>query len=45
MCIEGLAATQVLDLAEKREPVGGVGVGERRQEEPPEQEGKHRHRQ
>ena len=45
MCVEGLAATQVLDLAEEREPACRVGVGERRQEEPPEQAGKHSHRQ
>src|SRR6516162_2991684 len=36
---EGFAATQTLDLAEEREPARRVGVGERRQEEPPEQAG------
>ena len=45
MCVEGLAATQVPDRAEEREPACRVGVGERRQEEPPEQTGKHLHRQ
>ena len=45
MCVESLAAPQVFDLAKEREPVGGMGVGERRQEEPPEQAGKHLHRQ
>ena len=36
-CGEGLAAMQVLDLAKEREPACRVGVGERRQEQPPEQ--------
>ena len=31
----GAGATQVLDLATEREPTRRVGVGERRQEEPP----------
>jgi hypothetical protein len=44
-CGEGLAAMQVLDLAKEREPACRVGVGERRQEQPPEQAGKHPHRQ
>src|SRR6516162_1326822 len=43
MCGEGLTVPQALDLAKKREPACRVGVGERRQEEPPEQAGKHRH--
>ena len=37
MCVEGLAATQVPDFTKEREPARRVGVGERRQEEPPEQ--------
>src|SRR5260370_22475503 len=37
---ESLAATQARDLAEKRQPACGVSVGERGQEEPPEQAGK-----
>src|SRR5260370_15076847 len=41
---ESLAATQARDLAEKRQPACGVSVGERGQEEPPEQAGKHPHR-
>jgi hypothetical protein len=45
MCVEGLAATQVPDLTKEREPAPRVGVSERRQEEPPEQAGKHAHRQ
>ena len=44
-CAEGLAATQVLDLAKERQPARRVGVGECGQEEPPEQAGKHPHRQ
>ena len=36
---------QVLDLAKESEPACRVGVGERRQEQPPEQAGKHLHRQ
>ena len=36
---------QVLDLAKEREPAYRVGVGERRQEQPPEQVGQHSHRQ
>src|SRR5437764_6147197 len=43
--VEGLAAAQVLDLAKEREPARRVGVGERRQEEPPEQAGEHPYRQ
>jgi len=31
------AATQALDLAKERQPARHVGVGERRQEKPPEQ--------
>src|SRR3974390_241874 len=42
---EGLAATQAVDVAKERQPARRVGVGERRQEEPPEQAGKHPHRQ
>src|SRR6516165_3291051 len=45
ICGKDLAAMQVLDLAKEREPACRVGVGERRQEEPPEQAGKHPHRQ
>ena len=45
MCGEGLAAMQVLDLAKERQPARRVGAGERRQEQPPEQAGKHPHRQ
>src|SRR5215470_6233519 len=45
MCGKDLAAMQVLDLAKEREPACRVGVGERRQEQPPEQAGKHLHRQ
>src|ERR1700730_5257758 len=45
MCVEGLAMTQALDLAKECQPACRVGVGERRQEEPPEQAGKHSHRQ
>src|SRR6516162_10810027 len=45
MCFEGLAATQVLDLAKEREPTCRVCVGERRQEQPLEQARKHLHRQ
>src|SRR3954454_7331910 len=40
---EGLAPTQTLDLAKERQPARRVGVGERRQEEPPEQAGQHLH--
>src|SRR6516164_11596411 len=40
MCIEGLAATQVRDLAKEREPARRMGIDERRQEKPPEQSGK-----
>src|SRR5215813_12013516 len=43
MCGEGLATMQVVDLAKEREPACRVGVGERRQEQPPEQAGQHRH--
>jgi hypothetical protein len=45
MCVEGLAMTQAVDLAKECQPARRVGVGERRQEEPPEQAGKHSHRQ
>src|SRR5262249_23680161 len=45
MCGEGFAATQALDLGEECQPACRVGVDERRQEEPPEQAGKHPHRQ
>ena len=45
MCGKDLAAMQALDLAKEREPACRVGVGERRQEQPPEQAGKHPHRQ
>src|SRR5499427_10840352 len=45
MCGEGLTAPQVLDLAKEREPACRVGGGERPQEEPTEQAGKHAHRQ
>ena len=45
MCVEGLTAPEILDLAKEREPACRVGVGERRQEQPPEQAGKRRHRQ
>src|SRR6516164_937366 len=44
-CGEGLAATQAVDLAKEREPACCMGVGERRQEQPPEQARKHLHRQ
>src|SRR5215472_7037659 len=43
MCVEGLAATQVLDLAKEREPALCMGIGEARQEEPPEQTGQYAH--
>ena len=33
---ESLAATQALDLAKERQPARAVGVGEPRQQEPPE---------
>ena len=36
---------QVLDLAKECEPARDVGVGQRRQEEPPEEAGQHPHRQ
>ena len=42
---EGLATTQALGLAKERQPARRVGVGERCQEEPPEQAGKHPYRQ
>src|SRR3984893_2817342 len=38
-------ATQPLDLPKDRQPACRVGVDERRHEEPPEQAGKHPHRQ
>src|SRR6516165_11332291 len=43
--VEGLAATQAVDLAKEGEPARCRGVGERRQEPPPEQARKHLHRQ
>ena len=45
ICVEGLAATQVYDLAEEGQPAGRVGIGECSQKEPPEQAGEHSHRQ
>ena len=42
---KGLAVMQVLDFAKEREPARRMGVGEPRQEEPPEQAGQHAHRQ
>jgi hypothetical protein len=42
---EGLVTTEVHDLAEEPQPARRVGVGERGQEEPPEQAGQHPHRQ
>ena len=45
ICVEGLAAMQVLDFAKEREPARCMGVGKRRQEQPPEQARKHLHRQ
>ena len=42
---EGLATTEARNLAEEPQPAGGVGVGERRQKEPPEQAGQHPYRQ
>src|SRR6516162_6082669 len=45
ICVEGLAATQAVDLAKEREPARCMGVGKRRQEQPPEQAGQHLHRQ
>src|SRR5215468_7936706 len=42
---EGLTTTEVFDLAKEREAACRVGAGERLQEEPPEQAGKHPHRQ
>ena len=42
---EGFAATQALDLTEERQPARRMGIGERSPEEPPEQAGKHPHRQ
>ncbi len=42
---EGLATTETGDLAKERQPARCVGVGERGQEEPPEQTGEHPHRQ
>ena len=44
MCGKDLAAMQVLDLAKECQPACRVSVGERRQEQPPEQAGKHPHR-
>jgi hypothetical protein len=40
---EGLAATQALDVTKERQPARPVGVGEPRQEEPPEEAGEHAH--
>jgi hypothetical protein len=40
---EGLAPTQAFDLAKKRQPARHVGVGEPRQEGPPEQTGQDAH--
>jgi hypothetical protein len=40
---KGLPATQAFDLAEERQPARHVGVGEPRQEEPPEQTGQYAH--
>ena len=42
---EGLAPTQALDLAKECQSARRVGIGKRRQEQPPEQAGKHPHRQ
>src|SRR6516165_6081622 len=42
---EGLTTTEVFDLAKEREAACRMGAGERLQEEPPEQAGKHSHRQ
>ena len=41
---EGLAPTQALDLAKKCQSARRVGIGQRCQEQPPEQAGKHPHR-
>src|SRR6516162_3030594 len=43
--VESLATTQAFDLAKEREPAGRVGIDKRCQEKPPEQSGKHPHRQ
>jgi hypothetical protein len=40
---EGLPPTQAFDLAKKRQPGRHVGVGEPRQEEPPEETGQYAH--
>jgi hypothetical protein len=40
---EGLPPTQAFDLAKKHQPAGHMGVGEPRQEEPPEQTGQYAH--
>src|SRR6516225_10331957 len=45
ICSEGLAMTQVLNLAKEREPARRVGIGQRGQKQPPEQSGQHPHRQ
>ena len=45
MCVEGVAAMQALDLGKEREPARRMGVDKRRQKQPPEQAGKHPHRQ
>src|SRR5215470_16224020 len=42
---EGLTPTQVLDLAKECQSACRVGIGKRRQEQPPEEAGKHPHRQ
>jgi hypothetical protein len=44
MRLEGFAAMQARDLAKERETARSVGIGKRRQEEPPEQAGKYPHR-
>ena len=40
---KGRWVTQAVEIAEERQPARRVGVGERLQEEPPEQAGKHPH--
>ena len=40
---KGLPPTQTFDLAKKRQPARPMGVGEPRQEEPPEQTGQYAH--
>jgi hypothetical protein len=41
---EGLPVTQAIEFAEERQPAGCMGIGEPRQEEPPEQAGQDAHR-